>query len=237
MNESNFHTSNFSTSKVIEAGDSMLLKSVFNWMFIGLAVTGVTSMLVLSSESALSFLFSTKLFIVLSIVELGLVFWLSARVMKMSTEKASIIFIAYSLLNGITLSPLALIYTGASLTKTFLLTSVIFGGMAVYGNTTKRDLTKMGSFLMMGLFGIIIASLANIFMKSPAVDFVVSGIGVLVFTGLAAFHVQKIKQISNHLVEGTADFKRYSIILALSLYLDFINLFIQLLRFFGDRRD
>ena len=216
---------------------SALIRSVFGWMALGLLATGFVSMYVLNTPAITGFLLSPGKLIFLMIVEVGLVIWLSMRVMKMSATQATTVFLLYSALNGITLAPLAFVYTGESIASTFMVTAGVFGSMALYGYTTKRDLTTMGSFLRMGLFGIIIAMLANFFFQSSALDFAISVIGVLVFTGLTAWDVQKLKHMGAQVNEGSDNFRRFAIIGALTLYLDFINLFLMLLRFMGNSRD
>jgi hypothetical protein len=164
--------------------------------------------------------------------ELALVFILSGAINKLSEAVATMLFVAYSALNGVTLSLLALVYTASSIASTFVITAGMFGAMSIYGYVTKRDLTSWGSFLFMGLIGIIIASVVNIFVASSAVSWVVSGIGVIVFTGLTAYDTWKIKALA---AEGTTG-RKPAILGALTLYLDFINLFLMLLRFTGNRR-
>ncbi len=215
---------------------SALLRSVYTWMTIGLFTTGFVATYVLYTPAITNTLLSPGLIMFLCLVELGLVFWLSARVMQMSTTKATTVFLLYSALNGITLAPLALVYTGESIASTFMITGGLFGTMAFYGQVTKRDLSGMGSFLMMGLIGVIIAAVVNMFMQSSALAFGISCVGVLVFTGLTAYDVNQIKRMGSQVSSGTDDFKRVTILGALKLYLDFINLFIMLLQLLG-RRD
>ncbi|MCC6220903.1 MAG: Bax inhibitor-1/YccA family protein [Deltaproteobacteria bacterium] len=222
----------------VSDAQSALVRSVFGWMTAGLFLSGIVAMYVLNTPAVTqSILGKPGLFLILAFAEVGLVVWLSARVMKMSAVKATSVFLIYSALNGVTLAPLAFIYTRESLASTFMITSAVFGSMAVFGYVTRRDLSSLGSFLYMGLWGIIIASLVNMFLQSTAVGFVMSVAGVIVFTGLTAWDVNKIKNMSTYVEEGTDDFRRYAILGALSLYLDFINLFIMLLRFFGSHRD
>ena len=216
---------------------SALLRSVFWWMTVGLVITGFVSMFVANTPTLIETVASSPgLLLFLLFAELGLVFWLSARVMKMSAKKATGVFLLYSALNGITLAPLCLVYTGASIASTFMVAGGMFGGMALFGTVTKKDLSGMGSFLMMGLWGIILAMIANFFFQSPGLSFGISVIGVIVFTGLTAWDTQKIKNMGAQVRPGDSSFQNYSIIGALTLYLDFINLFIMLLRLMGDRR-
>ena len=165
----------------------------------------------------------------------GIVFYISFGIKKMSAAKAQTVFWVFAALMGLSLSWILLVYTGASVARVFFITSATFGAMSIYGYTTKRDLTKLGSFLMMGLIGIIIASVVNIFMKSTMMYFVISILGVLIFVGLTAYDTQKIKNM--YLASDTGEIMgKKAVMGALTLYLDFINLFIMLLRLFGQRR-
>ncbi len=216
-----------------------LLSKVFNWMALGLGLTGLTALLTVSSPFLLGIIFGNKaVFYGLIIAELGLVFYLSARVDKLSPQAATGIFLGYAILNGVTLSSILLVYTMTSIANTFFITAGMFGAMAVYGHVTKRDLSGVGSFMMMGLVGIIIASIVNFFMQSSELSWIISGIGVIVFTGLTAYDVQKIKRMGagGIMEQGEGAIQRAAIMGALALYLDFINLFLMLLRFFGNRR-
>jgi len=218
---------------------TIFLAKVFNWMAIGLGLTGVAAMLTVNSQAALQFVFGNKMvFYGLIFGELGLVFYLSARIERISAQAATGLFVAYSLLNGVTLSAILLLYTATSVAATFFVTAGMFGAMAVYGFVTKKDLTSWGSFLFMGLIGIIIASVVNIFMASSMLSWMISGIGVLVFTGLTAYDVQKITRMGEQGIMngGEAAVRKGAIMGALALYLDFVNLFLMLLRFMGDRR-
>ncbi len=217
---------------------SIFLAKVFNWMAVGLAITGVTAYFTASTGLA-TIIIGSPLFLVIAIGTLGLVFFLSARIDKIQASTASSLFLAYSLLNGLFFSTIFLRYTNSSIGSTFLITAGMFGAMAVYGLVTKRDLSGWGSFLFMGLIGIIIASIVNIFLKSSGVYWVTSMIGVLVFTGLTAYDIQKIKRMGEEgiMEQGEAAITKSSIMGALALYLDFINLFLMLLRFFGGSRD
>jgi FtsH-binding integral membrane protein len=217
---------------------SIFLAKVFNWMAVGLAITGVTAYFTAKTGLA-TIIIGSPLFLIIAIGTLGLVFFLSARIDKIEASTASSLFIIYSLLNGLFFSTIFLRYTGSSIGSTFLITAGMFGAMAVYGLVTKRDLSGWGSFLFMGLIGIIIASIVNIFLKSSGVYWVTSMIGVLIFTGLTAYDVQKIKRMGEEgiMEQGQAAITKGSIMGALALYLDFINLFLMLLRFFGGSRD
>jgi FtsH-binding integral membrane protein len=167
---------------------------------------------------------------------LGLVLWMSMGFSKMSVQSLTLIFLLYSILMGLSLSFIFLAYTSASIAKTFLITSGMFGVMAFVGYTTKTDLSRFGSLMMMGLVGIIIASVVNFFLKSPMMDYIVSFIGVLVFTGLTAYDVQKLKRLGASALQQGDTLRKVTILGALTLYLDFINLFLFLLRFFGNRK-
>jgi FtsH-binding integral membrane protein len=199
----------------------------------GLAITAFMALATLSSPMAIKAITGNKLlFYGLVIGELVLVFTLSGAINRLSTSVATMLFIAYSGLNGVTLSIVALVYTANSIASTFVITAGMFGAMSVYGYLTKRDLTSFGSFLFMGLIGVVIASIVNIFVGSSSVSWIISSIGVLVFTGLTAYDTWKIKEMAAFGAEG----RKPAILGALTLYLDFINLFLMLLRFTGNRR-
>ncbi len=214
--------------------------SVYNWMAIGLGLTGFTAFYVAHSETLLQIIFGNKLvFYGLIIGELGLVFYLSARVQKIQASTATTLFVVYSILNGVILSSIFLIYTNASIVSTFFVCALTFGACSVYGMVTKRDLTSIGGFMMMGLIGIIIASVVNMFLKSPGMNMIISYIGVIVFVGLTAYDTQKLKQMAMTQPDNAtgAMIRKGAIMGALALYLDFINLFIMLLQIFGVSRD
>lgn len=218
---------------------TIFLAKVFNWMAIGLGLTGLAAYLTINSEAALQLVFGNKMvFYGLIFGELGLVIYLSARIQKISAQAATGLFLVYSILNGVTLSAILLLYTMTSVAATFFVTAGMFGAMAVYGFVTKKDLSSWGSFLFMGLIGIIIASVVNIFLGSSMMSWMISAIGVLVFTGLTAYDVQKITRIGAQGIMdgGEAAIRKGAIMGALALYLDFINLFLMLLRFMGNRR-
>jgi len=226
------------TSAASEAATIFLAK-VFNWMAAGLGVTALTAFLVSHSQAMLQLIFGSPIvFYGLIFAELGMVIYLSARIERMQARTATIMFLVYSALNGATLSSVLLAYTTASVTSAFLVAGLMFGAMAVYGTVTKRDLSGMGSFMFMGLVGIVIAGLVNIFLKSSMMDFVISGIGVIVFTGLTAYDVQKIQALgaAGIMNDHAGVVRKGAIMGALALYLDFINLFLSLLRLMGDRR-
>ncbi|BDD87090.1 Bax inhibitor-1/YccA family protein [Desulfofustis limnaeus] len=227
-----------SISQARQDAASIFLAKVFNWMAVGLGITGVVAYLTAFTGLAVA-IANSPLFLVLAIGTLGLVFFLSARIDKIQASTASLLFVGYAVLNGLFFSTLFLRYTGSSIAGTFLITAGMFGAMALYGLVTKRDLSGWGSFLFMGLIGILIAMVVNIFLQSPAVYWVTSMIGVLIFTGLTAYDVQKIKRMGEEgiMTQGQEAIVKGSIMGALALYLDFINLFLMLLRFFGGSRD
>ncbi|HEX9910801.1 MAG TPA: Bax inhibitor-1/YccA family protein [Desulfatiglandales bacterium] len=216
------------------------VRSVYNWMGIGLALTGFTAYYVSSSESILRLVFGNPLLLmVLIVAELGLVFAIAGMVNRMSAGTATALFVIYSSLNGVTLSSIFLVYAQASIVSTFFVCAATFIACSLYGWTTKKDLTSLGGFMMMGLIGIVIASLVNLFIQSSSVSMIISYIGVFVFVGLTAYDTQKIKNMAMTQpanLDG-AVVRKGAIVGALSLYLDFINLFLMLLSIFGQRRD
>ena len=224
---------------VVDAGLRAYMLRVYNYMAIGVALTGVaawlTYQMVLTNPGLQQTLFSGPLYLVLLLAPLGLVFFLSFRIQHLQPATAQGLFFFYAALLGVSLTPIFIIYTGASIARVFFISAASFGALSLYGYTTQRDLSGFGSFLMMGLVGIIIASLVNIFLKSSAMEFVISVVGVLVFAGLTAYDTQQIKEMYSVNDDGTAA-GRKAIMGALRLYLDFINLFLMLLRLFGDRR-
>jgi FtsH-binding integral membrane protein len=226
-------------SQVRTEASTVFLAKVFNWMAVGLGLTGLAAFLTVNSQAALQLVFGNKLvFYGLIFGELGLVFYLSARIERMSAQAATGLFVAYSILNGVTLSAILLLYTMTSVAATFFIAAGMFGAMAVFGFVTKKDLSSWGSFLFMGLIGIIIAMVVNIFLASSMMSWVISGIGVIIFTGLTAYDVQQITRMGEQGIMdgGEAVIRKGAIMGALKLYLDFINLFLMLLRFLGDRR-
>lgn len=211
------------------------MQRVFGKMFLGILVTAFVSLGIASSPSLLEMIFSSRaIFWVLIIAQFGVVIWLSAGINKMSATTASLLFYVYSALTGVTLTPIFFAYTGDSIVKTFFITSATFGVMAAYGYITKKDLSKMGSILFMALIGLIVVSLVNFFLASPALTWAISLAGVAIFIGLTAWDTQKIKQMALETDERNVG--KLAAIGALTLYLDFINLFLYLLRIFGDRR-
>ena len=216
------------------------VRSVYNWMCIGLALTGFIAWFVSGNDTIKQLVFGNSIIlIVLIIAELGLVFSISGMINKMSSGTATSLFVLYSALNGVTLSFIFLVYTSASIVSTFFICAATFLACSIYGWTTKRDLTSLGGFLTMGLIGIIIASLVNLFIRSSAMHYIISYIGVIVFVGLTAYDTQKIKNMALTQPAGLDGgvIRKGAILGALSLYLDFINLFLMLLRIFGQGRD
>ena len=216
------------------------IRSVYNWMAIGLALTGFVAYYVAHTPALVEVIFGNRLlFFGLIIGELALVFMISARIQKMQASTATALFVVYSILNGATLSFIFLVYTASSITSTFFICSATFVACSIYGWTTKRDLTSMGGFLTMGLIGIIIASLVNMFFRSSAMSMIISYIGVVVFVGLTAYDTQHLKNMAlnqpDDLEAGVV--RKGAILGALKLYLDFINLFLMLLRILGGGRD
>jgi hypothetical protein len=232
------NTRQITIAQARQEASSIFLAKVFNWMAMGLGLTGIIAYLTASSGLARAIV-ASPLFMILLFAELGLVFFLSARIDKIQASTAAGLFIGYAVLNGLTLSAIFLAYTSSSIAGTFFITAGMFGAMALYGMVTKRDLSGLGSFLFMGLIGIVIASVVNIFLGSSGLGWMISVLGVFIFTGLTAYDVQKIKTMGEEgiLEQGEAAVRKGSIIGALALYLDFINLFLMLLRFFGGSRD
>lgn len=231
-------TQTITVSQAKQDAASIFLAKVFNWMAVGLGITGLVAYAAAATGLAQRII-NSPFFLIIALGTLGMVFFLSARIDKIQASTASALFIAYSVLNGLFFSTIFLRYTGASIAGTFIITASMFGAMAVYGMVTKRDLSGWGSFLFMGLIGLIIASIVNIFLKSSGVYWVTTMIGVLIFTGLTAYDVQKIKRMGEEgiMAQGREAITKGSIMGALALYLDFINLFLMLLRFFGGSRN
>jgi len=216
---------------------SRFFTRVYGWMAGGLALTALVAWTVASSPELLSVIVGNKIvFYGLMFAELGLVVWLSGMIGKMSPTTAAGAFLVYSALNGATLSVILLLYTGGSVASAFAVTAGTFAGMSIYGMTTKRALDGLGSFCFMGLIGVVIASLVNLFLKSTMLEFVLSCVSVVVFVGLTAWDTKKLKTMAYGLDPDSAEAKTGAIRGALALYLDFINLFLALLRLFGKRR-
>ncbi|SIQ88136.1 hypothetical protein SAMN05880582_104165 [Rhizobium sp. RU20A] len=223
---------------VIDQGLRSYMLKVYNLMAIGLAITGVaaygTYMAAVSNPAFAQLLFASPLKWVIMLAPLAMVFFLSFRINSLSVGAAQMAFWVYAGLMGLSLSSIFMVYTGQSIVQTFFVTAASFGALSLFGYTTKRDLSAFGSFLIMGLFGLIIASIVNIFLASSALNFAISAIGVLLFAGLTAWDTQKIKEMYFE-ADGADVAGRKAIMGALSLYLDFINLFLFLLRFLGNR--
>jgi FtsH-binding integral membrane protein len=212
------------------------LRKVYGWMFAGLGVTAVVAFTVAGSPAMVQMIASNHiLFLGLVLGELGLVFYLSGRAPQLAPNVAVGLFVLYSALNGVTLSLILLMYTGASIATTFVVTAGMFGALALFGSTTKRSLAGAGQFFFMGLIGVVLASVVGIFWHSAALQFLISVVGVLVFTGLTAWDAQRLKQMALTIPDSQSG--SYAIVGALSLYLNFLNLFLILLRFQGGSRD
>ncbi|WP_243347134.1 Bax inhibitor-1/YccA family protein [Parabacteroides sp. FAFU027] len=212
-----------------------LMQKVYVWMCTALLITAATAYVVSGSEAVLSLIFSSKVsFYVLLFAQLGLVWYLTASIQKLTLNTASILFVIYSFLTGVTLSSIFVVYTSASIASTFVVTAATFGAMSLYGYYTKRDLTSWGNLLFMALLGLIIASVVNLFMNNETIYWITTYAGVLIFVGLTAYDTQKIKALVS--VEDNEQTQKLAILGALSLYLDFINLFLYLLRFLGRKK-
>ncbi|MDC0344754.1 Bax inhibitor-1/YccA family protein [Alphaproteobacteria bacterium] len=227
--------STISSASAVDQGLRTYMLKVYNYMMTALALTGLVAYAVSTSDTLIAAIFGTPLSWVVMLAPLGMVFFLASRINSMSVSGAQTAFWIYSALVGLSLASLFYVYTGQSITRVFLITSGTFGAMSLYGYTTRRDLTAMGSFLFMGVIGIVIASIVNLFMQSSALAFAISVLGVLIFTGLTAYDTQVIKA---SYVEGEQvdHAEKKAIFGALKLYLDFLNLFIMLLHLLGDRR-
>ena len=217
-----------------DAGLRAFMLQVYNLMAVGLGLTGVTALAVSSSPAMLSLFLGSPLRMVVMLAPLGFALVLGFGVNRLQASTARMIFIAFSVVMGISLSTIFLVYTNESIARTFFVTAGTFLGMSLYGYTTKRDLAGMGSFLTMGLIGLVLASLVGIFFQSTALQFAISVVGVLIFTGLTAWDTQRLKE-SYSASAGLEATNKLAVYGALSLYLDFINLFMYLLRFMGRR--
>lgn len=213
------------------------MQKVYLWMTFALTLTGFVAYRTTQSEFLLELIFSSSFgFIGLILAELALVFWISSGIQRMSSNMAIGLFLLYSVLNGMTLSVLLIAYTGASVASTFFITAGMFGAMSVYGYTTKQDLSSWGNLLFMALIGLILASVVNIYLQSSGLYWLINYIGVLVFVGLTAYDTQKIKQIAAQVIVESEEGRKVAILGALTLYLDFINMFIFMLKILGNRR-
>ena len=225
------------TADQIKAIQTTFINKVYSWMTLALAITGFVALRTLQSYELMNLILSSgNGIMVLFLLELGLVFWMVSRIGSMSSNMAIGLFLLYSALNGLTLSIILFAYTGQSVAMVFFITAGTFASMSMYGYFTKKDLSGWGNFLYMALIGLIIASVVNLFMKSEAAYYLMSYIGVLIFVGLTAYDTQKIKQMSLTVDADSEEGRKGAILGALTLYLDFINMFIFLLRIFGNRR-
>ena len=236
--ENNLQDSNFTQKQLdISQGVSVYLTKVYNWMAIALLLTGIVAYVTSQSEAMVQAIFGSKiLFFGIIIGELALVGYISARIHKLSSYNATLLFLAYTVLNGLTMAVIFLAYTSASIASTFMITAGTFGIMSIYGYFTKSDLTKIGNLAFMALIGIIIASVVNMFMQSEMMSWVISYLGVAIFIGLTAYDTQKLKRIAINGFENEESMEKNAILGALTLYLDFINLFLFLLRILGNRK-
>lgn len=238
MMDNNFSNSNLSQKQLdIDQSISVYMTKVYNWMAVALLLTGLVAYFTAGSEQLIQLVFGNKiLFYGLIIGELALVGYISARIQKLSSFNATLLFLLYAALNGLTLSFIFMAYTSSSITSTFIITAGTFAVMSMYGYFTKSDLTKIGNIAFMALIGIIIASVVNFFMKSEMMSWVISYLGVAIFIGLTAYDTQKLKRIAMQGFEHEENMEKSAILGALTLYLDFINLFLFLLRILGDRK-
>lgn len=231
-------TNNLTRNLAEKTAQSVLFRNVYTWMTLALVITGAVAMYMAKSMTLLSMIMQNSLlFWGILIAELGVVWYLSARIHRISFTSATLLFILYSILNGATLSMIFLIYTMSSIATTFFVTAGTFGVMALFGYVTKKDLTRLGNLCFMGIIGIIIASLVNIFLQNSMMEMIISYIGVLLFVGLTAYDSQKIKRLlMQDGVEINETTQKIALLGAMTLYLDFINLFLYLLRILGDRK-
>lgn len=222
---------------IVKSDQVLYITKVYNWMAFALLATGLIAYFTATSEQMTNFIFSSKLvFYGLLIGELLLVVYLTRSIEKLSQNAAMTVFMLYAVLNGLTMSVIFLIYTSGSIATTFFVTAGTFAAMSIYGYTTKKDLTSIGNIAMMALIGIIIASIVNIFLKSDMMAYIITYLGVAIFVGLTAYDTQKLKEIGARGFENQEGMEKSAIIGALTLYLDFINLFLFLLRIFGSRK-
>ena len=240
MEPIDYHTQNRTgsfTTEQIQAEQASFMAKVYGWMAFALVITGITSLYVIQNESIVNLVFGNRLvFFGLIIGELLLVGALSKMVNRVSATTAMAMFIGYSVMNGGTISFIFFVYTMGSIASTFFITAATFAAMSAIGYFTKKDLTSLGNILTMALIGLIIASIVNIFLKSDMLYWIATYAGVLIFTGLTAYDTQKIKEMNIIGNAGTDEDKKEAIMGALTLYLDFINLFLFLLRIFGGRK-
>lgn len=235
-----FNQFNYQSAATQEAQVSVafpaLMRKVYVWMALALVITGFTAYFVATNATLLSLIYTTPAVMWILIgVELAIVIGVTAAINRLSLPVATLLFVLYSVINGALLSSIFLVYTMASIAKVFFITAGTFAAMSIYGYTTKKDLTSIGKIVMMALIGLIIATVVNLFLKSSGLDMILSYAGVLIFVGLTAYDTQKIKQMCMQAPDVSEQMQKYALLGALSLYLDFINLFIYLLRIFGRR--
>lgn len=237
----NFNQHNDLVFAQVKATVNVFLNQVYGWMSVGLILTAFVAWYASESPAMLNLFFTPKglsgFAWLLIIAQLGLVFVLSGMINRLSGSTATMLFMIYSILTGLTLTPIFIVYTQSSIAVVFFIAASMFAALSLYGYTTKRDLSAMGRFLFMALIGIVVASIANIFIRSQGMQSAISYLGVFVFAGLTAYDTQKLKEFGNQLSQDDSSyFRRYVILGALTLYLDFINLFLMLLRILGDRK-
>jgi hypothetical protein len=236
-NELNFQPVEGERQWAVSDAFPVLMRKVYVWMTLALVITGVTAYGVATSPGILQMIYGNSMVMwVLLIAELAIVISVSAAINRLSLSTATLLFVLYSVLNGAVLSSIFLLYTMSSITTVFLITAATFGVMALVGYTTKTDLSSMGKIVLMALLGLIIATLVNLFLKNTMMDMIISYVGVLIFVGLTAYDSQRIKQMMLQAPDASENMQKLALLGALSLYLDFVNLFLYLLRIFG-RRD
>lgn len=236
-NELNFQPVEGERQWAVSDAFPVLMRKVYVWMTLALVITGVTAYGVATSPGILQMIYGNSMVMwVLLIAELAIVICVSAAINRLSLSTATLLFVLYSVLNGAVLSSIFLLYTMSSITTVFLITAATFGVMALVGYTTKTDLSSMGKIVLMALLGLIIATLVNLFLKNTMMDMIISYVGVLIFVGLTAYDSQRIKQMMLQAPDASENMQKLALLGALSLYLDFVNLFLYLLRIFG-RRD
>ena len=234
--EVNSYAKSQAQTSAYDEGLRSYMQKVFNNMGIALAITGLVSFFISNSPALLQAIFGTPLKWVVMLAPLGFIFFMNFKMAKISAATATTYLWIFAGLMGLSLAPIFLAYTGASIARAFFITGSLFGAMSLYGYTTKKDLTAMGSFLFMGVIGLIIASLVNLFLKSSAMEFVISVLSVIIFTGLTAYDTQKIKSVYYQFAGSAEAVSKAATLGALSLYMDFINMFLAILRLFGDRK-
>lgn len=239
MNYNDFEIKEFKQERSLSIAEasSLLMRKVYLWMTLALVITGVTAYGVATSPGILQMIFgNTVLFWGLIIAEFGLVFAISSAINRLSLTVATLLFVLYSVVNGATLSFILILYTSESVANVFFITAATFGVMSLVGYTTKTDLSSMGKILFMALIGLIIATIVNLFIGSSGLNMIISYVGVLIFVGLTAYDTQKIKKMLAEAPDAGEYMQKIALLGALTLYLDFINLFIYLLRILGDRK-